>query len=58
MKDKNQDRKERYVGFYFNSAEDKQKCEELAAELTKKNGSNYCVSDIIRLAVKKYLETS
>lgn len=58
MKDviaKKQERKERYIGVYLDS-EDRKKVVELAVKKTAQTGVKYSNSDIIRLAVKEYLE--
>lgn len=58
MKDviaKKQERKERYIGVYLDS-EDRKKVVELAVKKTAQTGVKHSNSDIIRLAVKEYLE--
>lgn len=58
MKDviaKKQERKERYIGVYLDS-EDRKKVVELAVKRTAQTGVKHSNSDIIRLAVKEYLE--
>jgi len=58
MKDviaKKQERKERYIGVYLDS-DDRKKVVELAVKKTAQTGVKHSNSDIIRLAVKEYLE--
>lgn len=58
MKDadvRKQERKERYIGVYLDS-EDRKKVSELAIKKTAQTGVKHSNSDIIRLAVKEYLE--
>lgn len=58
MKDiiaKKQERKERYIGVYLDS-EDRKKVSELAVKKTAQSGVKHSNSDIIRLAVKEFLE--
>ncbi len=58
MKDANnekQKRKESYIGVYL-PVEDRKRVVELAVKKTAESGVKHSNSDIIRLAVKEYLE--
>lgn len=48
-------RKDCYVGFYFSSPDDKQELVKLAKKLTA-TGVKHSISDVIRLAVKEFIE--
>lgn len=48
-------REDCYAGFYFDSSEDKQEVVKLAKKLTA-TGVKHSISDVIRLAVKEFIE--
>lgn len=45
-----------YVGFYFNSNEDKEAVVKLAKKLTTEKKVKHTISDIIRIAVDEFIE--
>lgn len=49
-------REDCYAGFYFDSSEDKQELVKLANKLTANAGVKYSLSDVIRLALKEFIE--
>lgn len=49
-------RKDCYVGFYFNSNEDKETVVKLAKKFTAEKKVKHSISDIIRIAVDEFIE--